>query len=91
MSFLRNEIEREKAAAVIEKKRKVRKQSVRDHTAGAANRILWVVKGVEYKNAAAAAEAYGVSTRTIRRWCNGYTAGGEFRPPRKGCYSEEDM
>lgn len=55
------------------------------------NRVQWTVFGEVYHNRRAAAEVYNVSTKTIQRWCKGYTAGGDYFPPRDGCSYREEV
>jgi hypothetical protein len=50
----------------------------------------WVVDGVRYGSATAAAEATGISASQIGRMCLGYTHNetGNWIPPKAGCTAE---
>lgn len=47
----------------------------------------WTVNGTEYATAREAATASGVSTTTIKAWCEGRTAEGRWYPPKTGCFT----
>lgn len=48
----------------------------------------WTVEGVTYGSSRDAAKSIGVSSRTIKNWCDGKTENGKFYPPKDGCYSK---
>lgn len=64
---------------------------VRERSSKVHNRVLWTVFGETYRNRRAAAEVHNVSTKTIQRWCKGYSSNGEYFPPREGCSCREEV
>ena len=54
------------------------------------NSLWWYVDGVQYPSASAAADAYGVSRKTISNWCQGppNRKTGKRGDPKPGCWCE---
>lgn len=55
----------------------------------AVRRLRYILYGEVFYSKEAAADACGVSPRTILNWCDGYKCRGKFVEPRKDCYIEE--
>lgn len=47
----------------------------------------WFLYGQEFPSASHAAKAFGVSDATIRAWCEGRLAQGNWYDPKPGCYT----
>ena len=65
--------------------------SATDNACNRRNSKRWFVDGAEFPSDAAAAKAFGVSTTTIRRWCEGGVdkRDGRVFEPKQNCWSKK--
>lgn len=74
--------------AVEERKRKraekIRRNSPKKHESPGRVKTKWVVRGEAFYSKREAAEYFGVTEQTIRKWCKG----SKTRGPEKDCYAE---